>query len=461
MNKRIITPFTILLIAVFLISACSPKATPTPQLNVATVVASTFQAFTSVAQTSTAQPTSTITPTPTSTPIPLTIAFWDEDGQDADTLMDKLISDFDAANSGIVVQRTNYADITLRTQFLNASNASAAPDVIRVPNNFVGPFSQSGLITPMDQLFDNNFLSQFLPGSLEAVKIGDTVWGIPDNYGNQLMLFYNKSLIATPPSTFDDLTTQAQALTTKDVQGFAYSLTDPLWGVGFYGAFGGWPLDANDKPQFNNQAFIDYLTFVSKLKSDGVVPKDCDYNCADTLMKNGKAAMIINGDWSLSDYATALGNNLGVAPVPPINGKPYTELTGGKYFMVSKAVLNDSVKKDAVIKFITFMTSADSQKQWITQLKRLPSNATVAQDPSITNDPILSGAMSALENGRGMPAAPEMQCVWDAWSQSLERVMGGRYVPSDAAAAAQRAADACIAALSQPTATPPAATATP
>ncbi len=416
MDKKIITLFTLLLIAVFLISACSPGAAPTPQLNVATVVAGTFQYFTSVAQTSTAQPTSTITPTPTSTPIPLTIAFWDEDSQDADTLMDKLISEFDAANSGIVVQRTNYADSTLRSQFLNGSNATAAPDVIRVPNNFVGPFSQSGLIVPMSQLFDDNFLGQFLPGSLEAAKIEDTLWGIPDNYGNQLMLFYNKSLIATPPSTFDDLTTQAQSLTTKDVQGSAYSLTDPLWGVGFYSAFGGWPLDADDKPQFNNQEFIDYLTFVSKLKSDGVVPKSCDYNCAETLMKTGKAAMIIDGDWALSDYSTALGNNLGVAPVPPINGKPYTELTGGRYFMVSKAVLNDSIKKDAVIKFITFMTSSDSQKQWIAQLKRLPSNAAAAQDPSITNDPILSGAMAALENGRGMPAAPAMPCVWDAWS---------------------------------------------
>ena len=461
MNKRIITPCTILLIAAFLISACSLKAAPTPQLNVATVVASTFQAYTAAAQTSTAQPTPTITATPTATPVPTTVTFWDEDSQDADALMDKLISDFDSANSNVAVKRTNYADVTLRSQFLSGSNTNAAPDVIRVPNNFVGPFSQSGLIAPMNQLFDDNFLGQFLPGSLEAAKTDDNLWGIPDNYGNQLMLIYNKSLIATPPSTFDDLITQAKALTTKDVQGFAYSLTDPLWGVGFYGAFGGWPLDANDKPQFNNQAFIDYLTFVSKLKSDNVVPKNCDYNCADNLMKNGKAAMIINGDWSLSGYETALGNNLGTAPVPPINGKPYTELTGGKYFMVSKAVLNDPVKKDLAVKFITFMTSADAQKQWLTQLKRLPSNSAEAQDPGITNDPILSGAMAALENGRGTPAAPEMQCVWDAWSPNLERVMRGSYSPSVAATSAQKAADACVAALSQPTATPPAATATP
>ncbi|HEY9151833.1 MAG TPA: extracellular solute-binding protein, partial [Anaerolineales bacterium] len=161
-----------------------------------------------------------------------------------------------------------------------------------------------------------------------------------------------------------------------------------------------------------------------------------------------------------SDYAAALGNNLGVAPVPPINGKPYTETTAGTYYMISKTLPNDPIKKDAVVKFITFMTSADAQKQWL-QLKRLPSNATVAQDPIITGDPILSGSMAALENGRGTPPVPEMQCVWDAWSPNLDRVMAGRFSPSDAAAAAQKAADACVAALSQATATAPAPTATP
>ena len=61
-------------------------------------------------------------------------------------------------------------------------------------------------------------------------------------------------------------------------------------------------------------------------------------------MKDGKAAMIINGDWSLGDYTTAIGDNLGVAPVPTINGKPYTEMTAGKYFMVSNAVLDDAAQ---------------------------------------------------------------------------------------------------------------------
>jgi arabinogalactan oligomer/maltooligosaccharide transport system substrate-binding protein len=410
MKKTIWTVLSFVLIASVLLTACGPKATATP-----------------------AQP--------------VTIAFWEQEGEEVDVFLDQLISEFQAANPNITIERTHYENEALRDQFQTAALAEAAPEVVRVPNDFAGPFSKLDIVAPVDQLFDKAFLDQFFEGALGPAVVGGTLWGVPDNYGNHLMLLYNKDLIAEAPATFEDLIAKAKELTQGDVQGFAYNLNEPFWGAGFYGAFGGWPLDENDKPQFNNEAFINYLTFVKKLKDDGVVPQECDYNCADTLFKEGKAAMIINGDWSLGDYTKALGDKLGVAPVPPINGKPYTEMTAGKYFMVYKGVLNDPAKKDAVVKFITFMTSKDVQKRWLDQFKRLPSNKEVAKDPAITNDPILAGSMAALANGRGMPAAPEMRCAWDAWRPNLEGVMAGTLAPADAAAAAQQAADECVATL--------------
>jgi arabinogalactan oligomer/maltooligosaccharide transport system substrate-binding protein len=385
---------------------------------------------------------------------PVTITFWEQEGDDVDVFIDQLIADFQAANPTITVERTHYENEALRDQFQTASLANAAPDLVRVPNDFAGPFSVLDIVAPVEDLFNQKFLDQFFKGALDPAMVAGTLWGVPDNYGNHLMLIFNKSLIAVAPATFEDLIAKAKELTAGDVQGFAYNLNEPFWGAGFYGAFGGWPLDANDTPTFNNQAFKDYLTFVAKLKSDGVVPAECDYNCADTLMKEGKAAMIINGDWSLGDYTTALGANMGVAPVPPINGKPYTEMTAGKYFMVAKPVLDDPARKDAVTKFITFMTSADVQKQWLDQFKRLPSSIEVAKDPSISSDPVLAGSMAALANGRGMPAAAAMRCAWDAWRPNLEGVMSGTTSPADAATAAQTSADECIVTLGQPTAAP-------
>ena len=331
MKNKLSVLFGLLLIASMVLSACGGAA-PTEE-----------PAATEAPATEAPATEAPATEAPTEEPAaePVTIAFWEQEGEDVDVFIDGLIADFQAANPNITVERTHYENEALRDQFQTASLAEAAPEVVRVPNDFAGPFSQLEIIAPIDQVFDQAFLDQFFTGALENAVVGGTLWGVPDNYGNHLMLIYNKSLIAEPPATFEELVTTAKELTTGDIQGFAYNINEPYWGAGFYGAFGGWPLDENDQPQFNNEAFVNYLNFVAQLKADGVVPQECDYNCADTLMKEGKAAMIINGDWSLGDYSTALGENFAVAPVPTINGNPYTEMTGGKYFMVSKAVLDD------------------------------------------------------------------------------------------------------------------------
>ena len=58
----------------------------------------------------------------------------------------------------------------------------------------------------------------------------------------------------------------------------------------------------------------------------------------DSLFKTDKAAMIINGDWSLGEYKKLMGDNLGVAHIPKVSATgiwpaPYTS---GKFFMISK-----------------------------------------------------------------------------------------------------------------------------
>jgi len=423
--KKLYTFLTMIILASLLLGACATKTeTPTQEAVPPTPT-----------QPPAAQPTDTPEPKmgyegPSE---PTTIAFWEQEGDEVDVFIDGLIADFQAKYPNVTVERTHYANEDLRDQFQTASLAEAAPEVVRVPNDFAGPFSALDIVAPVDQLFDAEFLSQFFDGALGPAKVGGILWGVPDNYGNHLMLLYNKDLIAEPPATFEDLIAKAKELTSGDIQGFAYNLNEPFWGAGFYGAFGGWPLDDKDQPQFDNPAFVNYLTFVKSLKDDGVVPQECDYGCADTLFKEGKAAMIINGDWSLGDYKTALGDKLGTAPVPPINGKPYTEMTAGKYWMVSKAVLADANKKAAVQAFIAYMTSADVQKKWLDEQNRLPSNKEIAKDPKIASDPVLAGSMAALANGRGMPAAPQMRCAWDAWRPNLEGVMAGTIKPEDAA----------------------------
>ncbi len=403
----------------------------------------------------TRRPTSQPTARPTSTQTPIlegpsrltTITLWEQEGDDVDYFMDDLIADFQARYPNVRVERLHYENEALREHFLIAVAAGAGPDLIRAPGDFVGPLNEADSIAPANQYFDQKLLFQFYSGALDAARVGNVLWGVPDNYGNHLMLLYNKDLVPQAPVTFDEMKALARTLRKGDSYGLAFNLNEPYWGAGFFGSFGGWPLDINDNPQFDNQAFIDYLHFVKSLKDEDIVPQECDYPCADSGFREGRFAMIINGDWSLADYSNVFGDRLGVAPVPAINGHVFTEMTSSKFYMVSKAALDDPDHKASVEVFVEYMTSADVQRRWLHEQKRLPSNRAVAEDTVITTDPVLAGSMAALANGRGMPAAPEMRCAWDAWRTNLEGVMAGSLSPEFASAQAQSAADECVAAL--------------
>ncbi len=380
-----------------------------------------------------------------SKPVKLTV--WDQEADDVEAFMDDLIAQFQKKHPKISIERTHYGNEELRDQFQTASLANSAPDLVRVPNDFAGPFSELKIIMPMEDVFSTGFLGQFFPGALEPTKVKGKIWGVPDNYGNHLMLLYNKDMVKTPPKNTDELIKMAKALKKGDTWGFVYNENEPFWLAPWLGGFGGWPLGSDDMPTLDSKAMVSALQFVQDLKfKDKVIPPEADYNTADTMFKEGKAAMIINGDWSLGGYAKALGDKLGVAPIPEVTSTKLwpTPMTSGKYWMFSTGLKGNADKMLAAKQFVVFMTSKDVQLQWLKKFKRLPSNKEAAQSDLIKTDPILKGSMEQLSHGRGMPAAAQMRCAWDAMRPNLEAVMSNSATPADAAKAMQADALKCV-----------------
>ena len=133
----------------------------------------------------------------------------------------------------------------------------------------------------------------------------------------------------------------------------------------FLGGFGG-RVFAEDgiTPTLDTEAMVSALTFLNDLKFvHGVMPVEADYKVADDLFKSGKAAMIINGDWTLGSYAELFGRRAQRLPDPADRRrrglpKPYA---AGTFFMVSKAVADDPALQAAVIDFVKFATGKDNQ----------------------------------------------------------------------------------------------------
>jgi maltose-binding protein MalE len=377
---------------------------------------------------------------------PITITYWETDTDDADVLLDELTAEFMKINPGITVKRGHYSYDDLRNEFRTQSLNGQPPELVRAPGEFAGPFSELGIVRPLDTIFARDFLDQYLTGALAGATTRGKLWGIPDNYGNHLMLLYNKALVADVPANTDAWVAQLKTLTDAGVgsYGLAYPLDESYWLIPWLAGFGGWPMDAADKPALDTVEMINALQFVYDLKAaQHVVPEQADYDAAFDIFRQGKAAYIIDGMWNLDRY-TGLGIDVGVAPLPVVNAtglKPASMATGRYWFISEKA---DGAALDAAARFIEFMTAADAQGQWLAKMKRLPSAKEAAQSELITADPILSAAMAQLRVARGVPPALDMACVWSGINAHLSEVMTGARMPENAAAAMQADADACI-----------------
>jgi arabinogalactan oligomer/maltooligosaccharide transport system substrate-binding protein len=403
MKKQLWIGLSLMLLAALLLGACGPKATG-----------------------------------------PMTIQLWHQEGEaeNAAQYVQALADAYTALHPEITFEVTNKNTEVLREDFQTAALAGAPPDLLWTVSDHAGPFTLAEIIIPVDKLFD---LSQYADSATAAVMLNGEHWGVPISNGNQLMLYYNKALIAEPPADTDALLAMAADLKAAGLTPLVYNQTEPFWAAPWLGGFGG-KVFAEDgvTPTLNTPEMVATLAWLSQLKTDGIVPPESDYDGADTLFKEGKAAMIINGDWTLGAYKDTFGENLGIARIPKVSstGLWPAPMTSGKFFMIPAGL--DKDKQAVVVDFIKFATNQANQLDMVAKLSRLPALNTALTDPAITGDPYLAGSADQMVVGVPMPTVPELRCVWDSWKPEMQAVLAGTKSPADGAAASQAAAEACV-----------------
>jgi len=375
------------------------------------------------------------------------LVLWTKEGEEPLGWNKSLVAEYMKANPEVSIELVKKIDVeVLREDFLTASLAGSPPDLLWTVNDHAGPFVAADVIEPVDNLFD---LSMFVDSALEAVKLEGKYWGIPISNGNHLMLLYNKKLISKVPEDTDELFAIGKKLTQGGNYALVWNQTEPFWLVPWLGGFKG-KVFAEDgvTPTLNTPEMIATLKFIHDMKFDAkIIPPECDYDAADTLFKEGKAAMIINGDWSLGGYMGVLGEDLGVARIPKVVAtgewpKPYTS---GVYFMLAKGLSGDKLK--AAQDFISFVASKEKQLEMVKLLNRLPALKEALKDPLVTENPILKGSSDQMVVGTPMPTVLEMRCNWDSMKPEMLAVLTDTKSPEDAAKAMQTSVEACIKAL--------------
>jgi arabinogalactan oligomer/maltooligosaccharide transport system permease protein len=366
------------------------------------------------------------------------IVIWHQMRVDEREILQAQIEGFMKANPGIVVEQMYKETEELRSGFIVAAIAGQGPDLVYGPSDQIGPFEVMGIIEPLEGLFDSAFLGSFIPQGLTYYH--GHLYQIADKLGNHLTLIYNKDMVQQPPETDEDLIALGMKLTVDrngdgkpEVYGLSWNYTEPFFFIPFMTGFGGWVMTDDGRPTLDNQGTIDGLNFIRDLRDKyHIIPAESDYNIADMLFKDGKSAMIINGDWSWAGYRKA-GVNFGVAPLPRITrtGLWCAPMISPKGYSINANVRE--AKRALVVRLLRFLMEPSVQLETARALNTMPTRREAVQSEFVQEDDILRNSAVQIERGRPMPVVPELRAIWDAMRPSYQAVLGGAKTPRQAA----------------------------
>jgi arabinogalactan oligomer/maltooligosaccharide transport system permease protein len=380
-------------------------------------------------------------------------------------LLQQEIERFEAAHPQVRVRALYKETEELRSGFQAAALAGAGPELVYGPSDVLDTFQTMGILQDISPWFPEELRGDFVEGALtylpsradanrrELVQVGD-------RFGNHLALVYNRKFIKEPPRTTDELVKLAVDNTfdndgdgRKDRYGLVWNFTEPFFAIPFVTGHGAWVFaergndaesggkESRPVPALDTTEAADAYRFIKSLRDEhGVIPANCDYELADALFKSGRAAMIINGDWSWADYIKIPEIDAAVAVLPVVSstGLPMKPMIAPKGYSLN-ANTSPELAADAMA-FVRQMTSSETQRRIVEQLRMLPARQSALSDPLFKSDPTLQASLKQLENGRLMPVETEMRAVWDAMRPPYQALLGGAMTADEAAAAMQLSA---------------------
>jgi multiple sugar transport system substrate-binding protein len=254
---------------------------------------------------------------------------------------------------------------------------SSTPDVIQLPTTYVGEFSGSGYLAPLNNFVSGSSAPAFWTGMPKGVQAMSTINGnvYAVNAGNNdSAILYNKTMLQKAgiklpwqPKTWQDILTAAEAVKKHNpgvwplwmAAGVAAGPTNVLQGIGnmIYGSTNPTMYDATSKKWVvSSPGLRATLQFYKTVFSEGLNAPTSQLFRTDSvgqpplLMKQGKLAIAVGSNWYPTVWASPDSaapwkqgaQQVGVAPIPTQNGQGLgaASTLGGWAFAIAKSSPN-------------------------------------------------------------------------------------------------------------------------
>ena len=375
--------------------------------------ATSLPAATAVAGEALPAPAATPVPTPPSGAITVWHSWALRDGDALDAILKDLSGQYPTLN----VDTLFVAQDDLLQSYGQAVADGSGPDVVLAPNWWLNDLRTLGAVRPLDEEMFAGATTELWTAALNNVSIDGQLYGVPTNY-ETVALYYNRALVQEDalPQSLDELYTAAKE--------------NPLLGIGIYAN----PFHVSwGFPAFGSELFSDYghaifdqspgaarflqwLADVDALEGSYV---DSDYGMLVDRFKRGEFAFLVDGPWAAEDLTGALGQDLGVAAMPPGPDGPSKPWLYADAVYVNPELEADQVELAGV--FIEHLTSSGSGERLASIASRLPAN----READLAVNPWLPGFAAQAANAVAMPQGAHMDAFWRYGGDMILKALAG------------------------------------
>lgn len=371
-----------------------------------------------------------------------TLTLWHPWGGSELAGLKKTLKAFQEAHPDTEVVALQVPSDKLQDKYLRSTAANGGPDLVLGATDWVGKFAQSEVIMPLDQVVAKRDLARYLPVALDALRYRDRLYALPESL-ETVALYYNKRMITgAPPATLQDLFIRANSRGYWQGDYLLAYNTQFFFTAGYLFGMGGGLFGPKGDVALAGPGGENWLKLLHDLKKHPRIAAKSDYGRADSLFRDGKAAMTINGPWALGDYRQALGDSLGVAPLPMVEeGVPAVPFVGVKCVMFNPN--SAETQRARALGLALALTGPEAAERMEREAGHIPALRNV----KIRQGDRLEAFAQQARWGTPLPPSPEMKEVWAPMDEAIEKVMTDVAPPPQALTEARKVISAKIEAV--------------
>jgi multiple sugar transport system substrate-binding protein len=365
-----------------------------------------------------------------------------------------LLSAFEreAGDVEVVTEPLPNASDVVHQFFLTALEGGARDfDVFVADVVWVAEFARAGWIAELSGAFPPAALRRdFLDGAAEAAILEGKTWAIPW-YVDAGILYRRTDLVPDAPATYEELDRAAlEAVRGGRVQhgfvwqgrqyeGLVCNVYEAIWGHGGETMDGGRVLLSTPEAR-------SALEHMRGLLTRGVSPPSVTSQAeeeARRVFQEGRAAFMRNWPYAFAEAqreGSQVRGKVGVSPLPSVTGAPGHGALGGYLLAVNAG--SPVYKRDAVLRFVAHLTSADANVALALAYGRNPPRRAPYADPRVTSGAaVIAQLLPMVERARPRPVTPYYPMISDVLQGELSAAIAGIRPPAEALGRAQALVD--------------------